>query len=76
MRSAFYLLPVRTEAEGAKVTLPAGFSPRAVRLTGNVVGSPPFAGILRHHGWKIGAIRMPSAPADPTLIAPAEVELP
>ena len=76
LRSAFDLLPVRSEAEGEKVTLPAGFDPRAVRLTGNVVGSPPFAGVLRHHGWKAGAVRMPNASGDPTLLAPAEVELP
>jgi len=76
LRSAFDLLPVRAEAEGEQVTLPAGFDPRAVRLTGNVVGNPPFTGVLRHHGWKAGAVRMPNASGDPTLLAPAEVELP
>jgi hypothetical protein len=76
LRGAFDLVPVRTEPEGTPLALPAGFDPRAVRLVGNVVGSPPFSGVLRHHGWKVGAVRMPAAPSDPTLIAPAEVELP
>ncbi|HUJ29510.1 MAG TPA: DUF2760 domain-containing protein [Myxococcales bacterium] len=76
LRSAFELLPVRGEPEGAALTLPVGFDPRAVRITGNLVGSPPFAGVLRHHGWRAGAIRMPNASGDPTLLAPAEVELP
>lgn len=60
------LAPVRTEAEGASLEIPAGFDPRAVRLTGNVVGNPPFKGVLRHHGWRAGD----------EIVAPAEVELP
>ena len=76
LRDAFVLKPVRAEREGAAVTLPAGFDPRAVRLTGNVVGSPPFAGVLRHHGWRVVEVRMPAASGDLTLLAPAEVELP
>src|SRR5207244_10775741 len=41
LRSVVALEPVRTEAEGAPVEVPAGFDARAVRLTGNVVGNPP-----------------------------------
>jgi hypothetical protein len=66
LRESFTLQAVRSEAEGAPVEIPAGFDPRAVRLTGNVVGNPPFMGVLRHHGWKAG----------PDIVAPAEVELP
>jgi len=66
LRGAFDILPIRIETEGADVTLPAGFDPRAVRLTGNVAGSPPFRGVLRHHGWRAGE----------QVLAPAEVELP
>jgi hypothetical protein len=76
LRGAVTLAPVRAEPEGASVMLPAGFDPQAVRLTGNVVGSPPFSGVLRHHGWKATDLRMPAASGDPTVIAPAEVELP
>jgi hypothetical protein len=76
LRDALSLAPVRSEAEGARVTLPAGFDARAVRLTGNVVGNPPFNGVLRHHGWKAAAVRLPEMSGDATLLAPAEVELP
>jgi uncharacterized protein DUF2760 len=77
LRGAVTLAPVRSEPEGSSVTLPAGFDPQAVRLSGNVVGSPPFSGVLRHHGWKATEVRMPAASVgDPTVIAPAEVELP
>jgi len=72
---AFTLVPVRTESEGAQVSVPAGFDPRAVRLTGNVAGDPPFQGALRHHGWRAAEVRMPQASGDATVIAPAEVEL-
>src|SRR3954465_10164474 len=76
LRGAFTLAPVRAEAEGAQVTVPAGFDPQSIRLTGNVTGSPPFNGVLRHHGWKVAGVRMPAASGDPGVVAPAEVELP
>jgi hypothetical protein len=76
LREAFAFKPVRSEAEGARVELPGGFDPRAIRLTGKVLGNPPFRGVLKHHGWRVVAIRLPSASGDPTLVAPAEVELP
>ena len=75
VREAFTLAPVRPEEEGAPVTLPPGFDPDAVRLTGNVSGNPPFSGVLRHHGWKATQVRMPAGRGDATVIAPAEVEL-
>lgn len=72
------LEPVLPGAEEARVTVEAGFDPSRVRLIGNVTGHPPFAGILRHHGWRAAALDLPKPPVglDPTVIAPAEVELP
>lgn len=77
LRDVLELAPVRTEAEGAKVELPVGFDPSRTRVTGNVTGEPPFQGTLAHHGWRIEALRLPELTAghDPTIIAPAEVEL-
>jgi hypothetical protein len=70
------LEPVFRDSEGATVTVAAGFDPAAVRLTGNVVGSPPFKGALRHHGWRATRATFPPPPKqDPKIIAPAEVEL-
>jgi hypothetical protein len=69
--------PVLKEAEGASVTVPAGFNPARTRLTGNVAGQPPFRGALKHHGWVATAVQLPAPAAalDPRVIAPAEVEL-
>jgi hypothetical protein len=71
------LEPVRGEAEGAAVVLERGFDPARTRVTGNVVGEPPFKGRLAHHGWQVKELRLPvlSAGHDPTVVAPAEVEL-
>lgn len=71
------LEPVYREAEGASVTVAPGFDPSAVRLTGNVVGDPPFRGSLRHHGWRATRTAFPPPPTaqDPRILAPAEVEL-
>ena len=71
------LQAVRTEAEGAPVVLEPGFDPTRTRLTGNVVGSPPFRGRLAHHGWMVTGIHFPSLTDghDPKVVAPAEVEL-
>lgn len=66
------------EEEGAKVKIEPGFDPRAVRLTGNVQGDPPFHGTLRHRGWRVVRVDLPmKAPDQETewILAPAEVEL-
>jgi hypothetical protein len=78
LRANFELQAVRPEAEGAPVELAAGFDAAAIRLTGNVVGNPPFKGVLRHHGWRAAAVKLgpPSSAHAATLLAPAEVELP
>jgi uncharacterized protein DUF2760 len=71
------LEPVLREPENAQVRVDPGFDPSRIRLVGNVVGEPPFTGALRHHGWRIAKVQLPS-PArgtDPTVVAPAEVEL-
>ncbi|MBC8639198.1 DUF2760 domain-containing protein [Caballeronia sp. EK] len=77
LREHFTIKPVRTEAEGSRVTLQEGFDAAAVRLTGNVVGKPPFNGQVSHRGWKVEDTRLPKlAPShDASIVAPAEVEL-
>jgi hypothetical protein len=71
------LEPVLNDAEGAGVTVPAGFDAQRIRLTGNVAGQPPFRGALKHHGWVATSVRLPavSTALDPRILAPAEVEL-
>ena len=77
LREHFSLEPVRSEAEGSPITLPAGFDAAAVRLTGNVVGQPPYAGSLSHRGWRVSEVRLPQLAErhDARIVAPAEVEL-
>ncbi|WP_319409978.1 DUF2760 domain-containing protein [uncultured Desulfosarcina sp.] len=69
--------PIMKQAEGQTVEIPAGFDQHAVKLVGNVVGQPPFTGILRHRGWQLRSISLPklSEAENPDLIAPAEVEI-
>jgi hypothetical protein len=69
--------PVLKGEEKSSVTVPTGFDPSAIRLTGNVTGSPPFTGTLEHHGWRVTKIKIakPSEGQDAFILAPAEVEL-
>lgn len=71
------LEPARAEAEGARLTLAAGFDAATVRVTGNVVGQPPFTGTLMHRGWRVAEIKLPKLAEghDVRVLAPAEVEL-
>jgi hypothetical protein len=76
LRACVTLEPVLPGREDDTVTVPAGFDPASVRLTGNVHGSPPFTGTLRHGGWRVKSISIPTRTGlDPTIVAPAEVEI-
>ena len=68
---------IRDEEEGDAVELPDGFDADRIRVTGNVVGDPPFKGKLAHHGWEVKRVRLPDLAKghDPSIVAPAEVEL-
>jgi hypothetical protein len=67
------------DEEGAQVTVKPGFDARAVRLTGNVSGNPPFRGVLRHRGWQVTRVELPVLVAEQKekrwILAPAEVEI-
>jgi hypothetical protein len=77
IREHFTLDPVRNEPEGARVTLEPGFDATALRLTGNVVGDPPFEGTLTHKGWIAMETKLPKMAVghNVAILAPAEVEL-
>jgi hypothetical protein len=77
LKDHFTIQPVRSEAEGARITLEEGFDAASVRLTGNVVGKAPFKGTLSHRGWRATDVRLPQLAKehDATVLAPAEVEL-
>lgn len=77
LRAHAKLVPVRDEEEGANVTLAAGYDARAIKLSGDVRGEPPHRGVLRHRGWRAAELSLPQPVAgyDPSIVAPAEVEL-
>lgn len=68
---------IHSENEEANVTVPAGFNPSEVRLTGHITGEAPFNGTLIHKGWRATHVTLPKTIEghDASIIAPAEVEL-
>lgn len=71
------LEPMLPGNEDDKVTVPRGFDPSEIRLIGEARGEPPFAGTLRHHGWRAVDTRLPALAdgLDRSVLAPAEVEV-
>jgi hypothetical protein len=71
------LEPVRPESENSRITLPKGFDASSVRVSGHIVGEPPFTGTLIHRGWRASNIQLPQLAEghDACILAPAEVEL-
>ena len=74
----FTLKPVREEPEESSITVEQDFDPNQIRLVGNVIGKPPYTGILKHPGYQAFEVRLPNQKTEPTMliIAAAEVELP
>jgi hypothetical protein len=77
LRAHLEVEPIRSEAEGATLTLDAGYDARAVKLVGDVRGSAPYRGSLRHRGWRAKELRLPEPVDghDASVLAMAEVEL-
>jgi len=72
------LEPILDSEEDQPVTVPPGFDPAAIKLVGNVTGEPPIRGLLRHRGWRVTEMTLPSLPqgSGRAIVAPAEVEVP
>lgn len=74
----FAIAPVVDQEDGTEVEVPAGFDAGRYRLSGNVVGEPPFRGRLVHHGWEATRCELPAwsgSDAGARIIAPVEVEM-
>ena len=73
----FQLEAVMPGEEDTRVKVPAGFDPGEVRLIGKISGEPPFTGTLRHHGWRVTEVKLPTLTdgVDRRVLAPAEVEI-
>jgi hypothetical protein len=77
IKEHFSFAPVRSEAEGNKITLQQGFDASSIRLTGHIVGTAPFTGTLIHKGWQVTHVNLPKLTQghNAAIIAAAEVEL-
>jgi hypothetical protein len=77
LRAHAEIEPVLPQNEGARVELAAGFDADEVKLVGDVRGQPPYAGVLRHRGWRAKRLDLPAIVGahDAHVLAPAEVEL-
>lgn len=74
----FAIEPLRSEAEGAEITIPVGYDPAEVRLVGNVPGQGPFRGSLQHPGWRAMRSEVPDwngSEESALVVAPSEVEV-
>ena len=71
------LEPVISAEEDQPVSVLPGMDQAAIKLVGNVVGTPPVKGVLRHRGWKVTEVSLPSLPegSGRKIVAPAEVEI-
>ena len=72
------LEPILSSEEDQPVTVPVGFDAASIKLVGKVTGEPPIRGLLRHRGWRVTEVTLPSLPqgSGRAIVAPAEVEVP
>lgn len=72
------LEPIMEGEEDRPVTVAEGFDPASIKLVGNVTGRPPLRGLLRHKGWRVAEVNLPTLSPPGTgraVVAPAEVEI-
>jgi hypothetical protein len=71
------LEPILAGEDGDPIEVQAGFAAEQIRVTGSPSGGPPYRGTLRHGGWRAREVRLPLPVegSDPTILAPAEVEV-
>lgn len=70
------LQPVIDGVEGTFAKAPSS-DPNLVKFVGNVPAKPPAGGTLRHKGWRASRVDLPAlgSKQDPTILAPAEIEI-
>jgi hypothetical protein len=75
LRAHARVVSVRGEAEGSSLVLE--HARPDVKLVGNVAGAAPFRGVLRHRGWRVEELTLPTliGSHDPKVVAAAELEL-
>jgi hypothetical protein len=73
----FVVESILDSEEDQPVSLQAALDPASIKLIGNVTGERPARGVLRHRGWIVKDVKLPSLAdgAARKIIAPAEVEV-
>ena len=71
------LEPILSSEEDQPVTVAVGFDSAAIKLVGKVTDELPIRGLLRHRGWRVTEVTLPSLPqgSGTAIVAPAEVEV-
>lgn len=71
------IAPVHQDPEGSSVVIRKGFDPQQIKLSGKLVGDPPYSGTLKHKGWRASNPKLPTftSDAEPRILQQAEVEL-
>lgn len=69
--------PLMPEKEGTTITIPKGYDPSAIKISGKVKGEPPYTGVVIHQGWKAHKHSLPQKMGQQAaeIISPAEVEV-
>ncbi len=78
LKKYFKLKPILDTREGETYTVLPNFSATEIRLTGNVVGEPPFNGTVVHRGWRVEQVNLPKImkfDENDMILAAAEVDL-
>ena len=70
------LEPIIATEEDQPVAVPPDIDPAAIKLVGNL-GEAPLRGVLRHRGWQVKEVNLPSLPQGTgrRIVAPAEIEI-
>ena len=75
LRAHVPVTPIRSEEEGSRVSDVRAAA--EIKLVGEVSGKGPYAGTLRHKGWRAGSVTLPEPTQehDAHVLAAAEIEL-
>lgn len=69
--------PLMPEKEGTTITVPQGYNPTVIKISGKVRGEPPYKGVVVHQGWKAHKHSLPKKMGEQIneVICPAEIEV-
>jgi hypothetical protein len=71
------LRPLLDKEEGETIAITEGYDPQVYKLIGNLKGTPPYKGVIKHRGWKAHRLSLPKSLSEQKkeVVCPAEVEI-